>query len=221
MNQLINLTLQFVDIILHLDVHLNDWAIWMGPWLYLVLFFIIFAETGFVVTPFLPGDSLLFAVGALGAVENSAYSVHVMALLLIFAGILGDFVNYSIGKYLGPKIFKKEDSIFFNKDHLRKTQIFYDQHGPKTIIIARFAPIIRTFAPFVAGIGHMNYFKFAAYNTTGAIAWVASFLYAGYFFGNIPSVKTNFHIIIIAVIFLSIVPVLVGWIKSRKLNTQA
>lgn len=207
---------QLINIILHLDVHLADWATGLGPWLYLVLFLIIFAETGFVITPFLPGDSLLFAAGALATVPNAPYSVHFLAILLIVAGILGDFVNYKIGKYIGPKVFSKEQSKLFNKEHLIRTQEFYHKHGPITIIIARFAPIIRTFAPFVAGIGKMNYSKFIIYNATGAIAWVASFLYAGYFFGNIPSVKRNFHIVIIAVILLSVMPIIIGFFKGRQ-----
>lgn len=221
-NKMIHLTdfaLQFVNIVLHLDVHLSEWATWMGPWLYLILFLVIFAETGLVVTPFLPGDSLLFAVGALGAADASPYSVHTMAILLVSAGVLGDFVNYSIGKSIGPKIFNRENSRFFNKEHLIKTQGFYEKYGAMTIIIARFAPIIRTFAPFVAGIGKMNYSKFVVYNALGALAWVCTFLYAGYFFGNIPSVKSNFHIIIIAVILISLLPVVIGWFKSRKTSS--
>lgn len=212
---------QFIDIILHLDAHLAEWSQMFGPWLYVILFLIIFAETGLIVTPFLPGDSLLFAIGAITTVESAGLHIHGMALLLILAGILGDFVNYSIGKRLGPKIFRRQDSWLFNKEHLISTQKFYEVHGAKTIIIARFAPIIRTFAPFVAGIGHMKYSRFAAYNAVGAILWVCSFLYAGYFFGNIPAVKRNFHIIIFAVIGLSLLPVVIGWLKSRKPKARA
>jgi membrane-associated protein len=207
---------QLINIILHLDVHLAEWATWLGPWLYLILFLIIFAETGLVITPFLPGDSLLFAAGALATVPNAPYSVHFLAILLIIAGILGDFVNYSIGKYIGPKIFSREQSKLFNKEHLIRTQQFYEKYGSPTIIIARFAPIIRTFAPFVAGIGNMNYSKFVVYNAAGAITWVSSFLYAGYFFGNIPSVKRNFHFIIIGVIVVSVMPIVIGFFKSRQ-----
>lgn len=206
----------FITTILHLDVHLAEWSQFFGPWMYVILFLIIFAETGLVVTPFLPGDSLLFAAGAIASVESAGLNVHFIAISLLVAGILGDFVNYSIGKKLGPKIFRKEDSWLLNKEHLVKTQEFYERHGSKTIIIARFAPIIRTFAPFVAGIGKMNYSRFVIYNATGAFLWITSFLYAGYFFGNIPSVKRNFHIIIFAVIGLSLVPVFVGWLQSRK-----
>lgn len=211
---------QLINIVLHLDVHLAEWATWLGPWLYLILFLIIFAETGLVVTPFLPGDSLLFAAGALATVPNAPYSVHFLAILLITAGILGDFVNYTIGKYFGPKIFSRNNSKLFNKEHLLRTQLFYEKYGSPTIIIARFAPIIRTFAPFVAGIGKMNYSKFVVYNAAGAIAWVSSFLYAGYFFGNIPSVKRNFHLIIIAVILVSIMPIVIGFFKSRQKPIQ-
>lgn len=207
---------QFIDIILHLDLHLAQWTQMFGPWIYLILFLIIFAETGLVIAPFLPGDSLLFAAGAIATLPDVPYNVHIMAILLLIAGILGDFVNYSIGKRLGPKIFSRDDSRFLNKTHLIKTQAFYDKHGAKTIIIARFAPIIRTFAPFVAGIGKMKYSRFVAYNAIGAILWIYIFLYAGYFFGNLPSVKRNFHIIIFAVIGLSLLPVLIGWIQSQK-----
>lgn len=206
---------QFINIILHLDLHLAEWATWLGPWLYLILFLIIFAETGLVITPFLPGDSLLFAVGALASVTNSPYSVHLMALLLIVAGILGDFVNYSVGKFIGPKVFSRENSRLFNKEHLIRTQHFYERFGSATIIIARFAPIIRTFAPFVAGIGKMNYSRFVVYNAVGALLWVGSFIYAGFFFGNIPAIKRNFHIVIVAVILLSLLPIVIGYFKSK------
>lgn len=206
----------FIDTILHLDIHLADWSHSFGPWIYLILFLIIFAETGLVVMPFLPGDSLLFAAGAIATVDNAGLNVHLMAITLMIAGILGDFVNYSIGKKLGPKIFRSEDSWLLNKEHLVRTQNFYEKYGAKAIIIARFAPIIRTFAPFVAGIGKMKYSRFVIYNAIGAVLWVNSFLYAGYFFGNIPSVKRNFHVIILAVIILSILPVIFGWIQNRK-----
>lgn len=206
----------FIEVMLHLDVHLADWSQQFGPWMYVILFLIVFAETGLVVTPFLPGDSLLFAAGAIATVENSGLNVHLMAVLLITAGILGDFVNYSIGKTLGPKIFRREQSLLFNKEHLIRTQNFYEKHGAKTIIIARFAPIIRTFAPFVAGIGKMNYSRFVVYNAAGAFLWVVSFLYAGYFFGNLPSVKTNFHIIIFGVIGVSLMPLVIGWLQNHR-----
>lgn len=208
---------EILDIILHLDQHLAQWVAYFGPWIYVILFIIIFAETGLVVTPFLPGDSLLFAVGAIASVESSNLNVHIMAVLLMIAGVLGDFVNYKVGYHMGPKIFKRDkSSLFFNKEHLLRTQHFYEEHGAMTIVIARFAPIIRTFAPFVAGIGKMKYSRFAAYNVGGAIAWVGSFLYAGYIFGNIPAVKRNFHFIIFGVIIVSLLPVLIGWVKSQK-----
>jgi membrane-associated protein len=213
---LIDTVINLINIILHIDIHLAEWSQMLGPWTYVLLFLIIFAETGFVVTPFLPGDSLLFAAGAIATVEHADLNVHVMGLALLAAGILGDFVNYSIGKHLGPKIFRKEDSWLLNKEHLVRTQNFYAEHGAKTIIIARFAPIIRTFAPFVAGIGRMNYSRFVVYNALGAFLWVYSFLYAGYFFGNLPAVKRNFHIIIFAVIGLSLMPIVIGWLQNRR-----
>ncbi len=205
-----------IDIILHLDLHLADWTQAFGPWIYLILFLIIFAETGLVFIPFLPGDSLLFAAGAIATLPQSGINVHFLALLLLAAAIIGDFVNYSVGKSLGPKIFKKEKSWLLNKEHLIKTQSFYEQHGSKTIVIARFAPIIRTFAPFVAGIGKMNYAKFISYNALGGFLWIYSFLYAGYFFGNLPSVKSNFHLIIFSVIGLSLVPIFIGWAQGQR-----
>ena len=208
--------LQFVDWFLHLDVHLNELVITMGPWLYLLLFGIVFCETGLVVTPFLPGDSLLFAVGALAALPTSPLQIVPLFFLLITAGVLGDATNYTIGKYLGPKVFNRDDSWLLRKDHLTKTQAFYEKHGGKTIIIARFMPIIRTFAPFVAGIGTMEYRRFAIFNVTGAVLWVGSFLVAGYFLGNIPAVQRNFHIIIVAIIVISILPGLFEWLRSRR-----
>jgi membrane-associated protein len=214
--ELINTLVMLVNIVLHLDVHLAEWSQSLGPWMYVLLFLVIFAETGLVVAPFLPGDSLLFAAGAIATVETAGLNVHWMAVNLLVAGILGDFVNYSIGKALGPKIFRRKDSLLLNKEHLVRTQDFYVRHGAKTIIIARFAPIIRTFAPFVAGIGKMRYSRFVIFNAVGALLWVYSFLYAGYFFGNLPSVKRNFHLIIFAVIGLSLMPVLIGWLQNRK-----
>ncbi|NBQ54582.1 MAG: DedA family protein, partial [Proteobacteria bacterium] len=208
--------LQFVDWFLHLDVHLNELVITLGPWLYLLLFAIVFCETGLVVTPFLPGDSLLFAVGALAALPTSPLQIVPLFFLLIIAGVLGDATNYTIGKYLGPKVFNRDDSWLLRKDHLKKTQAFYERHGGKTIILARFMPIIRTFAPFVAGIGAMEYRRFAIFNVTGAVLWVGSFLIAGYFLGNIPAVQRNFHIIIVAIIVISVLPGLIEWLRSRR-----
>jgi membrane-associated protein len=202
-----------LDIILHLDQHLVSWLAIFGPWIYAIMFLVIFCETGLVVTPFLPGDSLLFALGALSALPNGL-DMYVLLLSLTIAGILGDTVNYHIGKYLGAKVFEKENK-FFKKEYLTQTQAFYDRWGAFTIIAARFAPIARTFAPFVAGIGAMNYKRFISYNILGAIAWVFTFILAGHFFGNLPVVKRNFHIVIFGVIFVSILPMLLPWVKSR------
>ncbi len=204
---------QFLDIILHLDQHLLIWVTLFGPWIYVLMFLVIFCETGLVVTPFLPGDSLLFALGALSALE-SGLDLWVLLISLTIAGILGDTVNYHIGKFLGPKVFER-DSRFFKKKHLVYTQSFYERWGAFTIVAARFAPIARTFAPFVAGIGSMNYKKFLSYNLMGAVLWVFTFILAGHFFGNLPVVKRNFHIVIFGVIFISIIPMILPWIQSK------
>ena len=203
-----------VDLFLHLDQHLNAMAGSLGPWLYVLLFAIVFCETGLVVTPFLPGDSLLFAVGALAASEGSPIRVGWAALLLVVAAILGDAVNYAIGRRLGPRVFSS-DSKLLNHEHLVHTQHFYERHGGKTIILARFMPIVRTFAPFVAGIGKMRYPRFAAFNVAGAIAWVGLFVFGGYLFGNLPTVKQNFHYVILAIIVLSIVPAVWEFLRAR------
>lgn len=208
---------QFIDIILHLDQHLAAWIPMFGPYLYVLLFLVIFCETGLVVTPFLPGDSLLFALGALTTIENGL-DLWILLSTLTVAGILGDTVNYHIGKYLGPKVFK-DGSRFFKTQYLAQTQDFYNTWGAFTIVAARFAPIVRTFAPFVAGVGSMNYKKFLVYNVFGAIAWVFSFVLAGHFFGNIPIIKRNFTIVIFGVIFVSILPMLVPIIKSKLKKT--
>ncbi|MBC7466324.1 MAG: VTT domain-containing protein [Bdellovibrio sp.] len=209
--------MQLIDIILHLDQHLVNWVQFFGPYIYLILFLIIFAETGLVVTPFLPGDSLLFAVGAL-TVFDGALDLTTILVLLTAAAIIGDGVNYHIGKYLGPKVFEG-NSRFFKKEHLVQTEAFYQKWGAFTIVAARFAPIVRTFAPFIAGIGSMHYKKFLSYNVLGAIAWVFSFVLAGHYFGNLPLIKTNFHIVIFAVIFISILPMLIPWVKSKYKKT--
>lgn len=204
-----------VDVVLHLDKHLNSWAADLGPWTYVLLFAIVFCETGLVVTPFLPGDSLLFAVGALSATEGSPiHPVHV-ALLLIVAAVLGDAVNYTIGRKIGPRVFK-EGSRFFKKEHLDRTHAFYEKHGGKTIILARFIPIVRTFAPFVAGIGEMSYRRFALYNVVGAVAWVTVFVWAGWQFGKTPFVQKNFHYVILAIIVLSVLPAAFEWWRARR-----
>lgn len=217
--ELINYLLEFV---LHLDRHLFDLVGSYGSWVYGILFVVIFAETGFVVTPFLPGDSLLFAAGAIAATK--ALNPHIISLILIIAAILGDTINYTIGFYIGPKVFSKPRSLLFNPKHLERTHRFYEKYGGKTIIIARFIPIIRTFAPFVAGIGKMNYLRFISYNVFGGILWVLLFVYAGFFFGNLPMVKRNFSLIVIAIIIISVIPVFIEFIrhwKEKKENKKA
>jgi membrane-associated protein len=204
----------FVDFFLHLDRHLAEVIQAYGTWTYALLFTIVFLETGLVVTPILPGDSLLFAAGSFAALR--ALDVWLLFALLSVAAILGDTVNYSIGHYLGPKVFHYERSRFFNPDHLRKTHQFYEKYGGKTIIIARFVPIVRTFAPFVAGIGAMTYWRFLAYNVVGGILWVAVCLFAGYFFGNLPIVKNNFSLAIIAIVILSVMPAVVEYVRHRR-----
>lgn len=208
---------QFIDIILHLDQHLLQWIALFGPWFYVLMFLVIFCETGLVVTPFLPGDSLLFALGALAALDDGL-DLWFLLISLTIAGIIGDTVNYHIGKYLGPKVFERE-SRFFKKEYLEQTKAFYARWGAFTVVAARFAPIARTFAPFVAGISSMNYKKFIAYNIMGAIAWVFIFILAGYFFGNLPVVKRNFHIVIFGVIGVSMLPMIIPWIKSKMAKT--
>jgi membrane-associated protein len=217
----VDLLAQFIDIFLHLDSHLNAWAGAMGPWLYVLLFLIVFCETGLVVTPFLPGDSLLFATGALAAISGSPINVVAIIAVLIVAAVLGDATNYAIGYRIGPKVFSRENSFFFNKKHLEKTQAFYEKHGGKTIILARFVPIIRTFAPFVAGIGKMQYRRFALFNVTGAIAWVVGFVALGYSFGNLPFVKKQFQYVILGIIVLSVLPMAVEIVRDRMKKRPA
>jgi membrane-associated protein len=211
------LLLQFWDIIVHLDRHLAAVLQEYGIWIYALLFVIIFCETGLVVTPFLPGDSLLFVAGTLWAVSDM--NVHLLVVLLVIAAILGDAVNYSVGRYLGPRVFQWEDSRFFNRRALLRTHEFYERYGGKTIVIARFVPFIRTFAPFVAGIGTMTYSKFAFYNVSGALLWVVSLTYAGYFFGNIPVIRNNLTLVIFGIIGLSLLPIVVEFIKLRARRT--
>ena len=207
---------QGIDIFLHLDVHLNELAGSLGGWLYVLLGLIVFCETGLVVTPFLPGDSLLFAIGALAAIEGSTLSLPAILALLSVAAVAGDAVNYTIGARVGPRVFTSETSRWLNKEHLLRTHAFYEKYGGKTIILARFMPVIRTFAPFVAGIGRMGYARFALYNVVGGIAWVFAFTLAGYFFGNVPFVKTNFHFVILAIIILSILPPVIEYLRARR-----
>lgn len=218
---MMELATQAVDVFLHLDQHLGAWATSLGPWLYVLLFAIVFAETGLVVTPFLPGDSLLFAVGALCALEGSPISVGAAIALLFVAGVLGDAVNYAVGRRIGPKVFKSEGSRLLNKKHLDKTQAFYERHGGKTIILARFMPIVRTFAPFVAGIGNMRYRRFVIYNIAGAALWVTLFTLLGYWFGNLPGVKRNFQYVILAIIVLSVAPIVVEFWRDRRARGKA
>ncbi len=205
---------QTIDFILHLGDRLEPLVAQLGPWLYVVLFAIIFCETGLVVTPILPGDSLLFAVGAVAA--NSSLSLIGILVLLISAAILGDAVNYAIGYRIGPRVFKYENSRLLNKKHLLRAHEFYERYGGKTIVLARFIPIIRTFAPFVAGIGKMTYPHFALYNIVGGVAWVSAFLLGGYFLGNMPTIKTNFHLIIIAIVIISVLPMVIEFILARR-----
>ena len=201
------------DIFMHLDKHLGAVIQAYGTWTYLILFLIIFCETGLVVTPILPGDSLLFAAGAFAAI--GALEVMWLFILLSIAAIAGDTVNYGIGSFMGPKVFHKENVRFLNREYLDRTHQFYERHGGKTIIIARFMPIIRTFAPFVAGLGKMTYVRFISYNVVGGIVWIAVFIFGGYYFGNIPMVKRNFTLVIVAIIFLSILPGIIEFVRHR------
>lgn len=204
----------FIDLFLHLDKHLGELVKEYGTWTYLVLVLIVFCETGLVVTPILPGDSLLFAAGAIAALGS--LNPHLLVVLLTIAAVLGDAVNYQIGRYIGPAVFKKEDSRLFKRSHLEKTRAFYERYGGKTIIIARFVPIVRTFAPFIAGVGQMSYRQFALYNVVGAIAWVVIGVYAGYLFGGLTIVNENFSLIIIAIVFISLLPAAFEYWRARR-----
>jgi membrane-associated protein len=202
-----------IDLFLHLDKHLNEIILQYGTITYVILFLIIFAETGLVVTPFLPGDSLLFAAGTFAALGS--FDVILLFIILVIAAVIGDTVNYWLGHYLGPRVFHKETK-FIKKEYLVRTHNFYEKHGGKTIVIARFIPIIRTFAPFVAGIGAMTYSKFILYNIAGGVLWVAIFVFGGYYFGNIPVVKNNFSLVIIVIIVISILPGVIEFFRHRK-----
>lgn len=209
--------IQFIiDFILHIDVHLAELVAQYGVWVYAILFVILFCETGLVVTPFLPGDSLLFVAGALAALPSNDLNVHTMVFLMIVAAITGDAVNYTIGRLFGEKLFSNPNSKIFRRSYLDKTHGFYARHGGKTIILARFVPIVRTFAPFVAGMGHMSYRHFAAYNVIGALLWVLLFTYAGYLFGDLPVVQENLKLLIVAIIFLSILPGVIEIVRHRR-----
>ena len=223
-----------IDFVLHVDKHLVQMTQSMGPTLYVVLFAIVFAETGLVVLPILPGDSLLFAIGVLCAMDPVRLgiapggfmpSLPVCMVLLFAAAVLGDAANYHIGKFLGPKVFNSERSFLLNKKHLIKTQQFYEKYGNKTIILARFVPIVRTFAPFVAGIGKMEYRRFVVYNIIGAAVWVTLLVPLGYFFADTEIVKKRFELVILAIIFLSVLPMLIEigreWLKPKSATTAA
>ena len=204
----------FIDIILHLDKHLAILVQQYGTWIYAILFAIIFSETGFVVTPFLPGDSLLFVAGALAALGGM--DIGVLVAVLIAAAALGNMLNYQIGRLLGPKVFHWENSRFFNKTALQKTHAFYEKHGGKTLVMSRFLPLFRTFAPFVAGIGAMNYGRFMLFNLIGAVSWVVLLTLVGYFFGNLPWVQKNLSLVIVGIIVVSLIPAVIGWWQHRN-----
>ena len=205
---------QLLDILLHLDRHLDTIIQQYGVWTYLILFLIIFCETGLVVTPILPGDSLLFAVGTFAA--RGALDLGVVLLLLSVAAVAGDTVNYAIGYRVGPRIFRKEGVRFLNREYLDRTHRFYERHGAKTIVIARFVPIIRTFAPFVAGVGQMSYARFVTYNVAGGVGWIAALVLGGHLFGNIPVVRQNFTLVIFAIIVLSVLPGVIEFLRQRS-----
>jgi membrane-associated protein len=208
-----------VDLFLHLDVHLAEFVARYGVWVYGLLFAIIFAETGLVVTPFLPGDSLLFAAGALAA--TGAFDVRLLFLLLAFAAVLGNTVNYAIGSYVGPRVFRAESagdtwSRLLNRQHLQRAHAFFEKYGGMAVVLTRFVPIIRTFVPFVAGAGAMRYSTFALFNLLGGVLWVGTCIGAGYLFGNIPAVKNNFSLVALGIVGVSLLPMLVEWLKHRK-----
>jgi membrane-associated protein len=202
--------------LLALDQTLASIAAEYGPWLYALLFAIIFAETGLVVFPFLPGDSILFIAGTV--VAAAELNVHLLAALLVAAAIFGDSLNYAIGRYIGPKVFQRPDSRWFRQEHLRRTQAFYDKYGGVTIIIGRFVPIIRTFAPFLAGVAGMPYRRFLSFNVIGALLWITSLIYAGYWFGNIPWVKENLTYIVIGIVVVSLIPAITTFVQERRLK---
>lgn len=202
------------DFLVHLDRHLAAFLAQYGTWVYVLLFMIVFCETGFVVTPFLPGDSLLFVVGALAA--TGGLSLGFVMVLLVCAALLGDNANYWAGRWLGPRVFRWEDSIFFSRKHLDRTHAFYEKHGGKTIVIARFMPFVRTFAPFVAGVGRMPYARYIGFCIAGALLWVASLTLLGYFFGNIPVVKRNFTLVIFGIIGVSLLPMVFEYLRARR-----
>ena len=202
------------DFLVNLDKHLAAFLAQYGTWVYVLLFVIVFCETGFIVTPFLPGDSLLFVVGALAA--TGGLSIELVIVLLVTAALCGDNTNYWAGRWLGPRVFRWEDSMFFNRKHLDRTHAFYEKHGGKTIVIARFMPFVRTFAPFVAGVARMPYLRYLAFCVGGAVFWVVSLTMLGYFFGNLPIVKKNLTVVIIGIIVLSLLPMVIEVYKARR-----
>ena len=206
---------QFIDIVLHLDKHLEALLAQYGVWLYAILFVIIFAETGLIVTPFLPGDSLLFVAGALAAVSSDSFDINILMALLVTAAILGDGVNYRVGRWFGPRVFRWEDSRFFSRAAFNKAHEFYETHGGKTIVIARFLPFVRTYVPFVAGVAEMTPARFTLFNVVGAFVWVVSLCLAGYWFGNLPWVKSNLTLVILAIIALSLMPMVIAWVRHK------
>jgi membrane-associated protein len=216
--------LQLLDYFRHMDTHLAELLRQYGGWTYAILFLIIFCETGLVVTPFLPGDSLLFAAGAVVAAANKpgdpALNIILLWVLMMVAAVVGDSVNYQIGRWLGLRVFK-EDAKVMKTEYLRRTEAFYAKHGGKTIILARFIPIVRTYAPFVAGASRMDYPRFLTYNVIGGVAWITIFLFAGYFFGNIPAVQENFEYVVIAIILVSLIPPVIEWLKHRREKAAA
>ena len=212
-----DITLKFIDLFIHLDQYISTVLQMFGGWTYLIVFLVVFCETGLVVTPILPGDSLLFGLGTFAA--KGDLDPWLLVTLLSLAAVVGDTVNYAIGRYLGPKVFQRTGGYLFKKDYLDRTHAFYEKHGGKTIIIARFIPIIRTFAPFVAGIGNMTYGRFISYNIAGGIAWVVTFVLGGYYFGNLPFVKQNFTFVIMAIIILSVLPGIVEYIRQSRQRT--
>jgi membrane-associated protein len=204
-----------IDFVLHIDAHLTELISLYGVWVYAILFVIIFCETGLVVTPFLPGDSLLFVAGALATLPANHINVHLIVLALILAAVLGDAVNYAVGRFFGEKLFRNPRSKIFKQSYLDKTHRFFEKYGGKTIILARFVPIIRTFAPFVAGMGRMGYRRFATFNVTGGVVWVSLITYAGYFFGRLPFVQENLKILLLSIIFISLLPAIIEVMRER------
>jgi membrane-associated protein len=218
---MLDLLKKLIDFVLHIDVHLAEILRTYGLWTYGLLFLIIFAETGLVVLPFLPGDSMLFAAGALcAALPESGISVHLLALVLFIAAVIGDTLNYSIGSKFGPAVFRREDSFWLRKKHLERAHAFFEKYGGRAIILARFVPIVRTFVPFVAGVGAMSYRRFLAFNVIGGFMWIYAFSYLGFFFGNLPIMKKNFGLVIVAIIAVSVLPIVIeayrAWRSQRR-----